>query len=202
MPQRCSVLRGIAIGDQDGDGRTDIAVSLTVHAEDGELRSDDAEAEDLAGRAFPTPVDTAAYAAGLVARGVAHAVIFARGAEGSVLATAEGDDHTLGLSLVELCVREAGFSCARPAIGKRNCKNAIGTEACENQSGYCNGPLKPGTRYRFKVRAYTTRDKHSETNWSQPITTDPDNTAYMAAGIIVPVLFALCAIGGIFCYRR
>ncbi|MHA6318296.1 Ig-like domain-containing protein [Altererythrobacter sp. CAU 1778] len=34
---------GFAIGDQDGDGRTDIAVSLTVHAYDGELRSDDAD---------------------------------------------------------------------------------------------------------------------------------------------------------------
>ena len=28
-----------------------------------------------------------------------------------VLATAGGDDHTLGLSLVELCLREAGWSC-------------------------------------------------------------------------------------------
>ena len=34
---------GYAIGDHDGDGRTDIAVSLTVHADDGELRSDDAD---------------------------------------------------------------------------------------------------------------------------------------------------------------
>ena len=30
----------------------------------------------------------------------------------ALLATADGDEHTLGLSLVELCLREAGFSCA------------------------------------------------------------------------------------------
>jgi len=27
----------------------------------------------------------------------------------------------------------------------------VGTESCENKVGYCNGPLKPGTRYYFKV---------------------------------------------------
>ena len=62
--------------------------------------------------------------------------------------------------------------------------------------------MKPGSFYRFKVRAYTSRDKHSETNWSQPIQTDPDNTAYMAAGIIVPIIFALIALIAIFSYRR
>lgn len=29
----------------------------------------------------------------------------------ALLATADGEEHTLGLSLVELCLREAGFSC-------------------------------------------------------------------------------------------
>ncbi|RDC68058.1 1-phosphofructokinase family hexose kinase [Rhodovulum sp. 12E13] len=54
------------------------------------LRTDDVEAEEIAGRALPAPQDTARFASELVARGVAHAVIFARGAEGSVLATADG----------------------------------------------------------------------------------------------------------------
>ncbi len=54
------------------------------------LRTDDVEAEEIAGRALPTARDTARFASKLVARGVARAVIFARGAEGSVLATAEG----------------------------------------------------------------------------------------------------------------
>ncbi|WP_149142612.1 1-phosphofructokinase family hexose kinase [Gemmobacter caeruleus] len=50
------------------------------------LRMDDAEAETLAGRSFATRQESAAFAADLVARGVARCVILARGAEGSVLA--------------------------------------------------------------------------------------------------------------------
>lgn len=54
------------------------------------LRTDDVEAEEVAGRPLPAAADTARYASELVARGVAAAVIFARGAEGSVLATRDG----------------------------------------------------------------------------------------------------------------
>lgn len=76
----------------------------------------------------------------------------------------------------------------------------VGSENCEHKptSLYCNGPLKPGGLYRFKIRAYTKSDKFSETNWSQPIQTDPDNTAFLV-GIIIPiiilVLVALVIIG-------
>merc|ERR1712051_590738 len=62
-----------------------------------------------------------------------------------------------------------------------------GTEDCTNQHGRCNGRLKPGTIYRFKVRAYTAGDKFSETAWSQRISTDPDNTAILV-GITVPII--------------
>lgn len=41
---------------------------------------------------------------------VAGALPLAPGAPRCLLATAEGDEHTLGLSLVELCLREAGWS--------------------------------------------------------------------------------------------
>lgn len=54
------------------------------------LRMDDAEAETLAGRPFADRAASAAYAAELVAAGVAETVILARGAEGSVLADAKG----------------------------------------------------------------------------------------------------------------
>ncbi|AJE48313.1 1-phosphofructokinase family hexose kinase [Celeribacter indicus] len=57
------------------------------------LRMDDVEAEDLAGRPLPTRADTADFASGLVAGGVARNVIVARGADGSTLATAEGRWH-------------------------------------------------------------------------------------------------------------
>lgn len=54
------------------------------------LRMDSAEAEMLAGRTLLRPRDTADFASSLVDRGVAARVIIARGAEGNVLADAEG----------------------------------------------------------------------------------------------------------------
>lgn len=38
-------------------------------------------------------------------------------------------------------------------------------------SEYCNGPLKPGTIYRVKVRAFTANDKFTDTMYSFPIQT-------------------------------
>jgi len=52
------------------------------------LRMDGEEAEDLAGHPLETRKDTADFAAALVARGGAKAVIVARGADGSVLVDA------------------------------------------------------------------------------------------------------------------
>ncbi|WP_089234272.1 1-phosphofructokinase family hexose kinase [Tropicimonas sediminicola] len=54
------------------------------------LRSDDEEAEGLAGHKLATPADTAAFSRGLIEKGVAQNIIFARGSEGSVLTTPEG----------------------------------------------------------------------------------------------------------------
>lgn len=48
----------------------------------------------------------------------------------------------------------------------------IGTENCDNHKiGYCNGPLKSGTTYRVKVRAFTGPDKFTDTAYSFPIQT-------------------------------
>ena len=50
----------------------------------------------------------------------------------------------------------------------------IGSDSCETRSqpaSYCNGPLKPGTTYRFKIRAFTAKDKYTDTFYSAPITT-------------------------------
>lgn len=54
------------------------------------LRLDQVEAEDIAGHALHTPKDSADLATNLVARGVARAVVLARGAQGSVLVNADG----------------------------------------------------------------------------------------------------------------
>lgn len=48
----------------------------------------------------------------------------------------------------------------------------IGAENCDNrQKGYCNGPLKSGTTYKVKVRAFTAADKFTDTAFSFPIQT-------------------------------
>jgi 6-phosphofructokinase 2 len=57
------------------------------------LRMDQAEAEAVAGRALTSPQETAGFCASLVRQGVAQMVIAARGAEGSVLACAQGRWH-------------------------------------------------------------------------------------------------------------
>ncbi|MCU4651961.1 hexose kinase [Roseibacterium sp. SDUM158016] len=54
------------------------------------LRMDHAEAEELMGRSLPTPEISAAAAQDLVAADAAEIAILARGAEGSVLASADG----------------------------------------------------------------------------------------------------------------
>lgn len=48
----------------------------------------------------------------------------------------------------------------------------IGSENCDNKKiGYCNGPLKSGSTYRVKVRAFTAPDKFTDTSYSFPIQT-------------------------------
>lgn len=54
------------------------------------LRMNAEEASELAGGALKTGAETADFASGLVARGVAETVIIARGSEGSVLASVQG----------------------------------------------------------------------------------------------------------------
>lgn len=66
----------------------------------------------------------------------------------------------------------------------------IGSEDCKTAKGYCNGPLKPGSTYRVKVRAYTAPEKFTDTVFSFPIQTDPDNTP-LIAGILVPLSLLL-----------
>lgn len=39
------------------------------------------------------------------------------------------------------------------------------------QVGYCNGPLKSGSTYKVKIRAFTAPDKFTDTSYSFPIQT-------------------------------
>ncbi|XP_022661734.1 tyrosine-protein phosphatase 10D-like isoform X5 [Varroa destructor] len=72
----------------------------------------------------------------------------------------------------------------------------IGTEDCTDKtrqrtSIYCNGPLKPGSQYRIKLRAFTGPDKFTDTTWSYAIQTDPDNSS-LIAGIFIPLTVLVC----------
>lgn len=80
------------------------------HAVIDTLRMDDREAEGLAGHALPLREDTAAFCAGLVARGAARNVIVARGADGSVLANGDGCWHAVAPRVTVLSAVGAGDS--------------------------------------------------------------------------------------------
>ncbi len=60
------------------------------------LRMNGEEAEEITGAAHPDARDTGEFARRLVAAGVARTVIVARGADGSVMATADGAWHAAG----------------------------------------------------------------------------------------------------------
>lgn len=43
----------------------------------------------------------------------------------------------------------------------------IGSDRCEaGGRAYCNGPLRPGAAYYVKLRAYTARDKFTDTAYA------------------------------------
>ncbi|XP_017149577.1 tyrosine-protein phosphatase 10D isoform X2 [Drosophila miranda] len=78
----------------------------------------------------------------------------------------------------------------------------IGSANCDkHRTGYCNGPLRAGTTYRIKVRAFTDDDKFTDTAYSVPITTERNDTL-----IVVVTMLSLALIAAIllvaYCQRR
>ncbi|XP_025830814.1 tyrosine-protein phosphatase 10D-like [Agrilus planipennis] len=79
----------------------------------------------------------------------------------------------------------------------------IGAESCDiRKVGYCNGPLKSGSTYRVKIRAFTAPDKFTDTSYSFPIQTDQDNTPIILGVIIPIILIALLFITVILIRKR
>lgn len=74
------------------------------------LRMDQAEAEELAGRALPSRHDSVGFAAELVAHGAAQVVVVARGADGSVLASADQRLHAMAADVPVVSKVGAGDS--------------------------------------------------------------------------------------------
>ncbi|KAJ0179625.1 hypothetical protein K1T71_005337 [Dendrolimus kikuchii] len=60
----------------------------------------------------------------------------------------------------------------------------IGSERCEDGGrAYCNGPLKAGTRYFVKLRAFTAPDKFTDTAYTS-VYTEVDNTAWIIGACV------------------
>lgn len=78
----------------------------------------------------------------------------------------------------------------------------IGEGACIESSRFCNGPLKPGTAYRIKIRAFTARDKFTDTIYSPIISTEKDNTSVIIVAVLVPLIVLLSAIVALVLLRR
>ncbi|SPF77958.1 1-phosphofructokinase family hexose kinase [Pseudoprimorskyibacter insulae] len=74
------------------------------------LRMDSGEAEELAGRPLPDRLDSAGLARDLVTSGAAEAVVIARGADGSVMACADGRWHTMAADVPVVSKVGAGDS--------------------------------------------------------------------------------------------
>ncbi|ROT62360.1 Tyrosine-protein phosphatase 10D [Penaeus vannamei] len=74
-------------------------------------------------------------------------------------------------------------------------------EDCDTHVGYCNGPLKPGTTYRVKIRAYTARTKFADTYFSHPITTDSES-GNVGLAVAIPVLLLVLIVVMIMIIRR
>jgi protein tyrosine phosphatase len=65
---------------------------------------------------------------------------------------------------------------------------------------YCNGPLKPGSVYRIKVRAFTDHHKYSETELSAAMNTEPDHRRlWLSLGM--PLLLLLLAASAFAAWR-
>ncbi|XP_034825166.1 tyrosine-protein phosphatase 10D [Maniola hyperantus] len=77
----------------------------------------------------------------------------------------------------------------------------LGSERCEGGARYCNGPLKPGTRYYVKLRAFTARDKFTDTAYAV-VYTDADHTGWLAGGAAAGALLLALAAGALLLRRR
>ena len=68
-------------------------------------------------------------------------------------------------------------------------------------SRYCNGYLKSGTSYKFKVRAFTAPEKFTDTEYSYAMQTDPDNTAVFV-GVFLPMVCIVLLILILMVYKQ
>jgi len=107
------------------------------------LRIDGPEAETLSGQTFPTARDSADFAADLVSRGVASIVICGRGAEGSVLVTAQERWHAPVADVPVVSRTGAGDSFVAGAVlalSREMTLAGVLQHGCASASAACTTP--------------------------------------------------------------
>ncbi|XP_039746101.1 tyrosine-protein phosphatase 10D-like isoform X2 [Pararge aegeria] len=77
----------------------------------------------------------------------------------------------------------------------------VGAEQCDGAEHYCNGPLKPATRYYVKLRAFTAQDKFTDTAYAV-VYTDADHTGWAAGGAAAAALLLAAGAGAALFRRR
>ncbi|XP_070570607.1 uncharacterized protein [Ptychodera flava] len=77
----------------------------------------------------------------------------------------------------------------------------IGSEDCREGQTYCNGPLRPSSKYRYAFRGFNELGDYTDTPWSSPQETgiDPLWILYAVVGgvVAIGVILAVC----LCCYR-
>uniref|UniRef100_A0A8D8UCD9 protein-tyrosine-phosphatase n=1 Tax=Cacopsylla melanoneura TaxID=428564 RepID=A0A8D8UCD9_9HEMI len=67
----------------------------------------------------------------------------------------------------------------------------IGEEKCPNGVLYCNGPLKSGTSYRVKLRAFTTPTMFTDTSYSECIDTTNNSSLFIVLCLVLVIVFII-----------
>jgi len=72
----------------------------------------------------------------------------------------------------------------------------------DKKSKYCNGPLKPGSSFRVKIRAFTGPKKFTDTVYSSLIVTEQDSKAIFTTVIVLFSILIIFLIGLLLYKRR
>lgn len=67
----------------------------------------------------------------------------------------------------------------------------VGEETCVADVEYCNGPLKSGTTYKIKIRAFTRKDLFTDTAYSIAIRTKQNFTSILYLSVVLVSVFVL-----------
>lgn len=92
-------------------------------------------------------------------------------------------------------------SCEKLLYQNGGNKNVLIENLSEKKSKYCNGPLKPGSSFRIKIRAFTSAKKFTDTVYSSLIMTEQDNKTLLTTLLILFVI-SIILLAGLLMHKR